>query len=83
MSAMPESRGRQKRTRSRYQLEPQKRKKSKASPRWYGPLMLAIMGIGVVVIVWNYTRGDAASNTWLVTGLGLIAAGFFGVTFWR
>jgi len=81
---MPQSRGRQKRTNTRYQLEPQKRKKKKASPRWYGPLMLVIMGVGVVVIVWNYTRGnDAASNEVLVAGLGLIAVGFFGVTFWR
>jgi hypothetical protein len=80
---MPESRGRQKRAKTRYQLEPQKRQKRKASPRWYGPLMLVVMGIGVIVIVWNYTRGDQASNTWLVTGLALIAAGFFGVTFWR
>jgi uncharacterized membrane protein YobD (UPF0266 family) len=45
--------------------------------------MLILMGIGVVLIVWNYTRGDAASNTVLMGGLGLIAVGFFGVTFWK
>ena len=80
---MPKSKGRQKQRSTRYQLEPQRKKKSKASPRWYGPAMLVLMGIGVVLIVWNYTRGDSASNKVLLTGLGLIAAGFFGVTFWK
>jgi hypothetical protein len=80
---MPKSKGRQRGRSSRYQLEPQRKQKSKRSPRWYGPSMLVLMGIGVVVIVWNYTRGDQASNAWLVGGLGLIAVGFFGVTFWR
>jgi Cell division protein CrgA len=80
---MPKSKGRPKQRAARYQLEPQRKKKSKASPRWYGPSMLVLMGIGVVLIVWNYTRGTSASNTVLLAGLGLIAAGFFGVTFWR
>ena len=80
---MPRSKGRTKQRSSRYQLEPQRKKKVKASPRWYGPLMLVLMGIGVVAIVWNYTRGDQASNTVLMGGLGVIAIGFFGVTFWR
>ncbi|TMK36739.1 MAG: cell division protein CrgA [Actinobacteria bacterium] len=80
---MPKSKGRPKQRISRYQLEPQHKKKVKASPRWYGPLMLALMGIGVVAIVWNYTRGDQASNMVLMGGLGIIAVGFFGVTFWR
>jgi len=80
---MPKSRCRPKQRSSRYQLEPQRKKKVKASPRWYGPLMLVLMGIGVVAIVWNYTRGDQASNTVLMGGLGVIAIGFFGVTFWR
>lgn len=80
---MPESRGRRKPPKGRYQLEPARKKTSKGSPKWFGPLMLAIMGVGVVVIVWNYTRGDATSNTVLIVGLGLIAVGFFGVTFWK
>jgi hypothetical protein len=45
--------------------------------------MLVLMGIGVIAIVWNYTRGDQASNTVLMGGLGVIAIGFFGITFWR
>ncbi len=80
---MPKSKGRPKQRSSRYQLEPQRKKKAKSSPRWYGPSMLILMGIGVVLIVWNYTRGDGASNNVLLGGLGLIAVGFFGVTFWK
>jgi Uncharacterised protein family (UPF0233). len=80
---MPQSKGRPKQKSSRYQLEPQKRQKPKKSPRWYGPLMLVLMGIGVVVIVWNYTRGDQFDGKVLIAGLGLIAVGFFGITFWR
>ena len=80
---MPKSKGRPKQRSTHYQLEPQKKKKPKTSPRWYGPLMLVLMGIGVIAIVWNYTRGDQASNTVLMGGLGVIAVGFFGITFWR
>jgi len=82
---MPESKGRQKpkSKSSRYQLEPQRKKRTKSSPVWYGPVMLVLMGVGVLVIVWNYTRGDSASNKMLIGGLGLIAVGFFGITFWK
>ena len=80
---MPKSKGRPTRKTARYQLAPQRRVRAKASPTWYGPLMLAIMLVGVAVIVWNYTRDVEASNTVLLSGLGLIAVGFFGVTFWK
>jgi len=80
---MPQSKGRRKQTSGRYQLEPEKRQRSKASPRWYGPLMLSIMGVGVVILVWNYTRGDKMSSGVMMFGFGLIAIGFFGVTFWK
>jgi hypothetical protein len=78
---MPESRGRTKKKGSRYQLEPAKKKRVKPMPRWYAPLVLGIMGIGVAVIVWNYMRGtDRASNAFLWIGLGLIGVGFLGTT---
>jgi len=67
----------------RYQLAPQRKKNSKPSPKWYGPLMLGIMLVGVALIVWNYTRDQEASNPVLLSGLGLIGVGFFGVTFWK
>jgi hypothetical protein len=81
---MPESRGRRKPQKGRYQLEPSRKQQTKGSPRWFGPLMLGIMGVGVAIIVWNYTRGTGeTSNTVLIIGLALIAVGFFGVTFWK
>jgi len=85
---MPKSRGRQKRADHRYQLEPAKKQKRKDSPRWFGPLVLGVMGLGVVTIVLNYvglvpgTDGQA-QNLYLFVGLGLIGVGFIGTTFWR
>ena len=80
---MPRSRQRPKRSSRRYQLEPQQKARPRSSPRWFGPLVLGVMALGVIVIVWNYLRGDAASNGVLFIGLGLIAAGFLGTSFWR
>jgi hypothetical protein len=84
---MPESRSRSKKTRARrYQLEPQRKQRSKASPRWYGPMLLTVMGLGVLVIVLNYigiVLPGAPHNGWLWGGLGVIALGFFGTMYWR
>lgn len=80
---MPESRSRKKRANQRYQIEPQRKKRSNASPRWYGPVVLSVIGLGVVVVVWNYLRGDFATNGVLWTGLGIIGVGFVGLTFWK
>ena len=78
---MPESRGRTRKKNARYQLEPARKKRAKSMPRWYAPLVLGIMGAGVVVIVWNYLQGtDRASNAFLWLGLGLIGLGFIGTT---
>lgn len=79
---MPKSRQRQKRTTRPY-APPPPRKRPKASPRWYGYLVLGLIVIGVAVIVWNYMRGDSAQNLFLWVGLGLIAAGFGAATRWR
>jgi hypothetical protein len=84
---MPKSKGRTKKSSTRYQLRPAHKKQSKASPRWYGPMVLGVMGIGVMVIVLNYiglmptTHGNGTSF-FLFVGLGLIALGFVGTTFW-
>jgi hypothetical protein len=84
---MPESRSRPKKTRSRrYQLEPERKKRSSASPRWYGPTLLGVMAIGVAVIVLNYIGvllPGATSNGWLWAGLGIIALAFVGTMYWR
>ena len=79
---MPKSRSRQKKTGRPYAPPPPKRKPRK-SPPWYGYLVVGLIAVGVLVIVWNYMRGDSANNLWLWSGLGLIAAGFAAATQWR
>lgn len=84
---MPKSRSRQKQRRSgasAYQLAPQQRKKTRSSPRWYGPVILGVMALGVIVIVLNYmglVPGDT-SPLYLWLGLGLIGVGFIGTMYW-
>jgi hypothetical protein len=84
---MPKSRSRHKRQGQRYQLEPARKQKKKSSPRWYGPMVLAVMGLGVIIIVLNYVGevpgSSGTENGYLFLGLGLIALGFIGTTFWR
>jgi Cell division protein CrgA len=84
---MPKSKSRQKRPGQRYQLAPARRQKQKASPRWYGPLVLGVMALGVIIIVLNYVGkvpgSSGTENGYLFLGLGLIAVGFIGTTFWR
>ena len=84
---MPKSKSRKKGSGQRYQLTPDRRAKTKSSPRWYGPLLIGLMAVGVIVIVLNYIglmpgTDDQADPIWLWVGLGLIGAGFIGTTFW-
>jgi Cell division protein CrgA len=83
---MPKSRGRQKRRAARYRATPQQpKRRHKASPRWYGPLIITLMAVGVIVIVLNYMGlmpGGETSSVWLWVGLGLLGAGFVGTSFW-
>jgi Cell division protein CrgA len=82
---MPESKGRKKRVSRRYELHPQRKQRTKPSPRWFAPVMVALMVAGILIIVWNFFRNDGnafdAGVMWL--GLGVLAAGFFGISFWR
>jgi hypothetical protein len=85
---MPKSKSRTKRQGQRYQLEPARKQKHKGSPRWYGPLVLGVMALGVVIILLNYVgkipgAGGQTQNGYLFLGLGLIGVGFIGTTFWR
>ncbi len=81
---MPRSRSRQRDRRRPYAAPPPKRR-PKASPRWYGFLVLGLMVVGVAMIVLNYMGlmpGDTR-QLWLWLGLGFIAAGFVAATQWR
>lgn len=81
---MPKSRSRR-RDRHRPYAAPPPKKRPKASPRWYGFLVLGLMLVGVTMIVLNYMGimpGDTR-QLWLWLGLGFIAAGFVAATQWR
>jgi hypothetical protein len=72
--------------RSRYTPPP--KKKAKPSPKWFGVLILAVMGLGVAIIVGNYMglipgTGGEAKQIYLFVGLGSIALGFILATQWR
>jgi predicted acyltransferase len=86
---MPKSRSRNRAAeKRRYQLEPSKKApRKKASPRWYAPVVLGLMGIGVLIIVLNYIwpsvlpfTNDVTSPVALLIGLGMIGVGFLGTT---
>jgi Cell division protein CrgA len=86
LSAMPKSKGRTRKNKG-YQLRPSRKKRAKKSPRWYGPTVLAVMGVGVLVIVLNYMNimpgtKHSFNAIYLVGGLVLIGLGFVGTTFW-
>jgi LPXTG-motif cell wall-anchored protein len=77
---------RSKSKRSRYTPPP--KKKAKPSPKWFGVLILAVMGLGVALIVGNYMglipgTGGQAGQVYLFAGLGSIAVGFILATRWR
>jgi FtsH-binding integral membrane protein len=81
---MPKSRQRQRRT-SRPYATPPTRKRKKASPRWYGYLVLGLIVVGIAVIVLNYMNflpGEYQPH-WLWVGLGIVSVGFIAATNWR
>ena len=63
---MPKSKGRKKPSKQRYQLHPHRKQQAKSSPRWYAPLMLVVMGAGVVLIVWNFLRPSESFNAGVI-----------------
>ncbi len=83
---MPKSKQRQKqKAKRRPYAPPPPKKRVKSSPRWYAPVVLGLIFLGVVMLVLNYmglmpgTQGTAARE-YLWGGLFLIALGFMGTT---
>lgn len=86
---MPESRTRKKST----YTAPQGRSTPKANPRWFLPVALGLMIIGLIwIVVFYLTQGVypvPAIGSWtvgswnLVIGFGLIMIGFGMLTRWR
>jgi hypothetical protein len=81
---MPKSRQRHKKGARPYAAPPPK-KRPKASPAWYGYLVLGLILLGVAVIVLNYMDfiPGGTQQHWLWIGLGIIAVGFAAATRWR
>lgn len=81
---MPKSRQRQKRSGRPY-APPPPRKKPRKSPRWYGFVVLGLIGLGIAMIVLNYMDiiPGGTQQHWLWIGLAVIAAGFAAATQWR
>lgn len=81
---MPKSRSRQKRTSRPYTTPPTKAR-PKASPTWYGFLVIGLILCGVAVIVLNYMSviPGGTQQHWLWIGLAVIAGGFAAATQWR
>ena len=86
---MPKSRSRSQSSKQRYQLGPTpKKERQKPSPRWYPPLVLGLMGLGVLVIVTNYMgilpfTQHQTKPIALLVGLAMIGVGFLGTTMIR
>ena len=60
-------------------------KDTRTSPRWYGPLVLVLLVLGVLMILLNYlTVLPGAVSVWyLVAGLVVIFLGFIMATRYR
>lgn len=57
--------------------------KLKPSGRWVPYTVFSLLGLGLLTIVVNYMRDDAASNWVIFLGLGFILAGIMVATQWR
>ncbi|MGE0731546.1 MAG: cell division protein CrgA [Acidimicrobiia bacterium] len=57
--------------------------KLKPSGRWVPYTVFTLLGLGLLTIVVNYLRDDAASNWIIFLGLGFILAGIMVATQWR
>ncbi|HYN30765.1 MAG TPA: cell division protein CrgA [Dermatophilaceae bacterium] len=86
---MPESKGRPKPAYTPPPTSGSKAKGPAVNPRWWVPVMLGLMGLGLVWVVTFYISGLAqwpvpALGRWnLGVGFGLVLVGFGMTTRWR
>jgi len=57
--------------------------KVKPSGRWVPYTVFGLLGLGLLTIIGNYLRDDAASNWVIFLGLGFILSGIMVATQWR
>lgn len=57
--------------------------KLKPSGRWVPYTVFGLLGLGLLTIIVNYMRDDAASNWVIFLGLGFILSGIMVATQWR
>lgn len=57
--------------------------KLKPSGRWVPYTVFTLLGLGLLTIIVNYLRDDAASNWVIFLGLGFILSGILVATRWR
>jgi uncharacterized RDD family membrane protein YckC len=81
---MPESRARAKK--KAVYTPPPAKKEAQPSPRWWAPLMVGLMVVGLAYVVWTYLNGGPLPRlgSWnLAIGLGAILVGFGMTMRWR
>jgi hypothetical protein len=57
-------------------------KNAKVSPRWMGPLIIALFGLGVLIVILNYANvlPGGVNNLWLIAAIGSIFVGLIMAT---
>ena len=54
----------------------------KVSPRWFGVLIIAMFGLGVLIVILNYAGllPGGVNNAWLIAAIGAIFVGLLLAT---
>ena len=57
-------------------------RRTKASPKWFGLLVIAMFALGVLVVILNYANllPGGVNNIWLVAAIGFIFVGLILAT---
>jgi hypothetical protein len=83
---VPESRSRARAKSKAVFTPPPAKKVDKPNPKWWAPVMVALMILGLAYIVWTYIAGSpirSIGNWNLIIGLAAILAGFGMTMRWK